>query len=97
MSENNPKTKKRDEQPGQETTEDEEIDAPEIEEDYKRKTIYLQENTKKKFNLWLNQMESEHEFVYDSGRKQQYEALIHVAMNHEDEFLDELQDVMGQV
>lgn len=68
-----------------------------IEEEYERATLYFQKSTKKSFERWLSRMELDHDIVFESEKRQRHEALINVAMNNEEEFLERLESVMGQM
>lgn len=66
----------------------------ELEEEYEQATLYFQETTKREFQKWMNRMELDHNIVFDSEKRQRHEALIQVAMNHEDEFVEQLREIV---
>lgn len=66
---------------------------PAPKEEYERATLYFKKSTKRQFERWLNQMELDHNAVFDAEKREQHEALIHVAMNNEEEFVERLKAV----
>lgn len=52
------------------------------------KTFYLKASTKRSVNRWLKQLELDHREIEDAQRHHQYEAIVQLAMEHEDEFIE---------
>ncbi len=57
------------------------------------KTFYLQAGTKRGLNRWLKQLELDHLEVENADRRHQYEAIVRLAMEHEDEFIDKVEEL----
>lgn len=94
MPENETQQTNQDEVSSEENSQNESIN---VEEEYTRATLYFQKSTKKTFERWLSRMELDHDIVFESEKRQRHEALINVAMNNEEEFLERLESVMGQM
>lgn len=63
------------------------------EEEYEQVTMYFFRPTKQKFRRWMKKMELNHDSVFDSNKRPRYEALVRVAMDHEEEFVEELEKI----
>lgn len=61
--------------------------------EYERKTLYFIENTKREFKRFLKRKELNEELVENASRSQEYEALAHTGMNHEDEFVETIEEL----
>lgn len=73
-------------------TQEEELQLDGEDSPYEGATIYLHEDTKADLKRFLDEKEIEYDYVYDSLRRTQYEALIKVAMEHAEEWLDAIQE-----
>lgn len=73
---------------------EEDIDSEEeVEEEYSRTTLYFQKPTKRSYKRWMNKMELKYDIVFDSKKRLLHEALINVAMDNEDEFIETLEEL----
>lgn len=88
------------EEPGSQRVNEEvsDVEIPD-EEAFIRATMYFQETTKRDFERWLKRLELEHPEIDsdnpDLSRRMQYEALIHVVMNNEEEFIERVKAYRG--
>lgn len=56
-------------------------------------TFYLKSETQRQLKRWLNTLEVEHDAVFDSDKSHQYEAIVQIAMEHEDEVVQKVSDI----
>lgn len=56
-------------------------------------SIYIHKDTEYNLKRWLDEMKLDNREVFDSDRLDQYEAIIRVAMEHEDEVVDKIKEI----
>lgn len=66
---------------------DEETDEP------VPKTFYVKGGTKRNLNRWLKRLELDHRAIENSQRHHQYEAIVQLAMENEDEFIEKVSEL----
>lgn len=71
---------------GDESSEPEEIEKAQM-------SIYIYQDTEYNLKRWLDEMKLDNREVFDSDRLHQYEAIVRVAMEHEDEVVDKIKDL----
>lgn len=64
-------------------------------DDYKRTTLYLRQDVKRQYERWQLRLELEHTLVEDAYKRELHEALIAVAMNNPDDFIEYLTECVG--
>lgn len=62
------------------------------EDDYKRTTLYLRPGVKRNYERWQKRLELDHVLVEDAYKREVHEAIIAVALNNTDEFIDRLNE-----
>lgn len=56
-------------------------------------TFYLKPETQRAVKRWLKRLELDHREVEESLRHHQYEAIVMLAMENEDEFIDKVDEL----
>lgn len=68
----------------------------EDEESFEPMTFYLQKETQRQVKRWLKQVELDHPDIDERAQKaHEYEAIVQVAMEHEDEVINRVREMAG--